>query len=187
MPTPTLRRLPLALAVLGAGWVVAAALLADTRAWAGGRTLVPLVFVLTILMEWAADLDTEEGVLHAVFGKLQELWESAGAGFYGAVAAATFVRAEAVTLVDEWNEAGSFEAFVRSELVETLLGFSLASIMNMVEAAIWFVGWLSLPLPQMAGLLAATFAAYALGRWAWPDPDRDDALETALERLTRRD
>lgn len=183
---PTLaRRLPVAVALLGAGWLLAETLFGDASAWTAGRTLVPLVFLSTLLLEGLADVDTEDGLLHAVFGKLQEIWESSGAGFYGAVAAATFVRAEALTLAAEWNEAGSLGAFVRSELLETLMGFSLASIMNLVEAAVWFVGWLSLPVPQIAGLLAAAFVAYALGRWAWPDPDRDDPLETALERITR--
>ncbi|MCA9572993.1 MAG: hypothetical protein KC656_34385, partial [Myxococcales bacterium] len=179
-------RLPIALAIVGAGWVLAEALLPDTRAWSAGRVLVPLVFGLTVVLEWAADLDTEEGVLHAVLGKLQELWESSGAGFYGAVAAATFLRAEVSTFVQEWNEAGSLVAFVKSELLETVMGFSLASLMNLLEAAIWFVGWLSFPLAHAAALLAGTFAAYALGRWAWPDPDEDDRLETAIEGLTRR-
>lgn len=185
---PTLaRRLPIAVALLGAAWLLTDTLLGESPAWTTGRTLVPLVFASTLLLEGLADVDTDDGLLHAVFGKLQEIWESSGAGFYGAMAAATFVRAEALTLAAEWNEAGSLGAFVRSELLETLMGFSLASIMNLVEAAVWFVEWLSFPVPWIAGLLSAAFVAYALGRWAWPDPDRDDPLETALERITRRE
>lgn len=184
MPATALRRIPIALAVVGAGWFLAVRFLPDTPAWTAGRALVPLIFVLTIAMEWVADMDTEEGLLHALFGKLKELWESSGAGFYGAVAAATFVREEAQTFAREWSEAGSLGEFVKSELVETVLGFSLASIMNLVEAAVWFIEWLSFPVEHAALLLAGSFAAYAAGRWAWPDPGREDALESALERLT---
>lgn len=186
MPSTALRRLPVALAVVGAGWLAAELLLPDTAAWRAGRTLVPLVFVLTVLLEWIADVDTEEGWMHVVFGKLQEIWDSSGAGFYGAVMAATFVREEVQTFLREWNEAGSLRAFVQSELLETLMGFSIASLMNLVEAAIWFVEWLGFPPAHAGGLLAGTFAAYAAGRWAWPDPDRDDGLETAIERLTQQ-
>lgn len=185
MTSTALRRLPLALATVAAGMATAWWLLPETAAWAHGRTLIPLVFVLTLLMEWVADLDTEEGLLHLLFGKLQEIWESSGAGFYGALAAATFVRLEIVTFREEWAAAGSLQEYVRSEFWETVLGFSLESLMNLLQAAVWFLSWLEFPAVHMAALAAGCFAAYAAARWAWPDPEDRDALESALERITR--
>lgn len=184
MSALTLRRLAIATPALAAGLAVASVVVAEAAVWSVARTLVPLVFAVTIALEWAVDLDTEEGLLHLVFDKLESLWDSAGAGFYGVVAAATFVRLEAVTLAEEWTEAGSARAFFESELFETLIGFSMDSLFNSIEAGIWFVGWLDLPTVEALGLGAACFAAYGLGRWAWPDDGPSDTLETALERLT---
>ena len=184
MSRSILTRLAIATVLTGAGWWIADQLLPATPAWVLGRGLIPAVFIVTVLMEWAVDLDTSEGFLHIVFGKIEELWESSGAGLYGAIAAGTFVRLEVLTFRSEWAEAGSLRAFVESELVETVIGFSLDSILNLVKAAIWFVDWLEFPWIHIGALGAGCFVTYALARWAWPDEDGRDRLESAIEEMT---
>ncbi|MBT8338310.1 MAG: hypothetical protein KJO11_17110 [Gemmatimonadetes bacterium] len=180
----TLRRLSIVTVVTAGVWWIADALLPASPAWALGRTLIPAVFLATVLMEWVVDLDTSEGILHVVFGKIEELWESAGAGLYGAIAVGTFVRLEVLTFREEWADAGSLGAFIRSEFVETVIGFSFESLINLVKAAVWFLAWLDFPAIHMGALAAGCFVAYAGARWAWPDPDDRDRLESALERLS---
>ena len=179
-----LRRLSIATVFTAGGWWIADALLPASSAWALGRTLIPAVFFVTVLMEWVVDLDTSEGVLRVVFGKIEELWESSGAGLYGAIAAGTFVRLEVLTFREEWAEAGSLSAFVRSEFVEIVIGFSFESLINVVKAAVWFIAWLDFPPIHMGALAAGCFVAYGAARWAWPDPDDRDGLESALEGLS---
>jgi hypothetical protein len=181
-----LTRLSIASVLTAGGWWTADTLLPASPAWTLGRGLIPAVFLVTIVMEWIVDLDTSEGLLHVVFGKVEELWESSGAGLYGAVAVATFARLEVLTFREEWAEAGSLGAFVRNEFFETVIGFSFESLINLVMAAVWFIDWLDFPAVHMGALAAGCFVAYAAGRWAWPDPEDRDRLESALERLTGR-
>jgi len=76
--------------------------------------------------------------------------------------------------LEEWAATGSLQAWIREELPEFLLGFSLDSIANLIEASIWFVSWLSdFPTRDAVVLGGACAVAYALGRGAWPAPPDD--------------
>lgn len=169
MPHSTPLRVLIAVAAAALGLLVAQVVVPDNPAWLFGRTLVPTILVLTLVMEWATERQIEGGLLGAALAPVRKMWGSSGAGLYSAIAAATFVRLEVETFLDEWAATGSLRAWLREELPEFLVGFSLDSIGNVIEASIWFVPWLSdFPTRDALVLGAACAAAFGLGRWAWP-------------------
>lgn len=176
MPHSTPQRVLIALVATAAGLLVAQVVTPDNAAWRFGRTLVPTLLVLTLVMEWATERRVEGGLVGAALHPVRKMWSSSGTGFYSAMAAVTFVRLEVDTFLAEWARAGSLQAWLREELPEFLLGFSLDSIGNVIEASIWFVPWLSsFPTRDAVVLGAGCAAAYGLGRWAWPDARREVA------------
>lgn len=176
MRTPILPRLLLALALTSVTLAIAGLVVPATNpVWLRARTLVPAVLLATLLMEWVAD--REEGLVYRFTKHLRQLWDNGAGGFYGAIAAGTFVELEVRAVIAETSSADSVGEWLRDQALGAIVGFSLSSVLNLVEAAIWFVGWLrALSLAEGAVLGGACFAAYVLGRWAWPDRDGHDPV-----------
>lgn len=138
--------------------------------------MLPLVFVLAVLIDWLDERAEGHPWIDRLAGRLFDLWDSAGAGFYGTMGAATFVRLEIATVVDEFVTAGSVQDFLRGETIEVLLGFSLQSIANLVEAAVWFLPWLTgIPPHVTAVAIALCYGAYQAGRWSWVEAEEGSA------------
>lgn len=60
-----------------------------------------------------------------------------GAGFYGVMGLAVFLQLEAQTLVDQLGGATPIRSFVAELGVNWLIGFSIESFKNFVQALIW--------------------------------------------------
>ncbi len=116
---------------------------------------------------------------------LRELWESRGGGFYGFVAALTFLYLEAADLIGDlagvgraqWLDLGWWIGWVVSNLVEAAL--------NGVWAALWPLTWVQhfgLGLLSV-GLFAGSYVTYRAIRPTvlrlLRDPDEEARLEPA--------
>jgi hypothetical protein len=124
---------------------------------------------------------------------LRKVWASRGGGYYGLVAAVTFVHLEAVDL------AGDIAGIVRSwpisvgSIISFVVGNLLDAVLIGFSAALWPIKWLSAfgVGPTLLAMLGATWVAYRLTRPAilrllQADEDELDELEAqAAARLER--
>lgn len=74
---------------------------------------------------------------------LRELWESHGGGFYGFVAAVTFLYLEASDLIPELARIGQAEWFSIGWWITWFVGNMVEAITNGVYAAIWPATWIN--------------------------------------------
>jgi hypothetical protein len=110
---------------------------------------------------------------------------SSGLGFYGVLCLSRFVQLE---LHDLMEAAAEFE-FSRSQLGgivrDWLIGFSVQSLMNSIEAMLWPIrmiaarGWV-----EAALLLSSLWCLYRFGAWLYPELHRQIEAEQA-EGLTQ--
>lgn len=67
---------------------------------------------------------------------------NSGGGFYGFVSLIVFAYLEARMLLEALQEAGDWMAFLNEQAMQTVFGFSTASIMNGISAMMWpFTLW----------------------------------------------
>lgn len=153
------------LAVLGAivlFAVVAGVLLAwnpvDPIWW---LTALALYSGCAALLAWVRRSD-RAAVLRTRIG---ESVEEFGGGFYGTGGLATFLYLEGLELHSRWAAAPGWGEFLRTLSLEWLIGFSVDSLLNGVQALIWPVHWMRElgPGPALAGaaLLWLVHAAVA--------------------------
>ena len=69
------------------------------------------------------------------------LWESRGGGFYGFVAAATFLYMEAVSLLGEFARIGRLEWFDLGWWIRWVISNLVEAALNSVWAALWPLTW----------------------------------------------
>lgn len=135
--------------------------------------LLPLwcLFVLTYVGVAAISLmpaPLGEALDRMLTSRLQQ----SGAGLYGVIALAIFLRLEASSFAEAWAST-SMQSLVSSLLREWLIGFSLDSLMNSIQALVWpgtlisRHGWLQ------AGLFVlACVAVFELGKRMLPEAHR---------------
>lgn len=175
--TSTAGRLALAIPAVAAVAAILAVIPVRESVRAAGLPLLPLVFLATVGLDWLDELALRHDWIDRVFGKVFDLWDSSGTGFYGIMAVVTFLRLEADTVTQEVGEAGSLQGFV----VGQLLDFGIDTILNLVHAGIWFVDWFGrFHFHELAILGGAAYGVYALGRWSWVE--RPVAVEPPGER-----
>jgi hypothetical protein len=91
---------------------------------------------------------------------------SFGGGFYGLMALITFTVIEVREIVAFVASLDSFQALIDLLSINTLVDVLVNSIMNMVDAFIWFLYW-----PEQISMsngwiwLFMAYAGYNLGRW----------------------
>ena len=124
---------------------------------------------------------------------LRKVWASRGGGYYGLVAAITFVYLEAIDLV------GDLAGLLRSwpiglgSIISFFVGNLVDAVLIAVSAALWPFKWLGAfgVGPTLIALLGATYVTYRLTRPAIlrllrPDEDELDEIEArAAARLER--
>lgn len=124
---------------------------------------------------------------------LRKVWASRGGGYYGLVAAVTFVWLETVDLV------GDIAGIVRSwpinlgTIISFFVGNLVDAVLFAVAAALWPFKWLGAfgVGPTLLALLGATYVTYRLTRPAilrllQPDEDEIDELEAAAAARLER-
>lgn len=87
--------------------------------------------------------------------RFEGLVDASGATWYMAVALGSFATAETYDLVEQWAAIESVESSLRKTFAEWLVGFSLASFMNLLWAALWPIK----AVPEYGPKLTAVFAA----------------------------
>jgi hypothetical protein len=111
--------------------------------------------------EWADDDDKKP-----TNNYLHSKWVSFGGGFYGLMALITFTVIEVREIVAFVASLDSFQALIDLLSINTLVDVLVNSIMNMVDAFIWFLYW-----PEQISMsngwiwLFMAYAGYNLGRW----------------------
>jgi hypothetical protein len=123
---------------------------------------------------------------------LRKVWASRGGGYYGLVAAVTFVYLEAVDLAGDL--AGIWPISLGS-IISFFVGNLVDAVLIAISAALWPLKWLGAfgIGPTLLALLGATYVTYRLTRPAilrllQPDEDELDELEArAAARLNRTD
>lgn len=79
-----------------------------------------------------------EGVLSRRIDRFLDRWvQSRASGFYGMMALSVYLRLECVALLDALQEFDPGGSWIRDLLLERLLGFSLQSLKNVVQALAW--------------------------------------------------
>ncbi len=127
---------------------------------------------------------------------LRKVWASRGSGYYGLVAAITFVYLEAVDLIGDI--AGLVRAWPISvgSIISFFVGNLVDAVLIAVAAALWPIKWLGAfgVGPVLLAMLGATYVTYRLSRPAIlrllePDEDELDEIvaEAAAARLRRSD
>lgn len=102
---------------------------------------------------------------------LAKVWLTYGGGLYAVGYALTFLYLETQSILEEVLESSGVWDFLRSHLIEFIFRFAVDSIMNMVQAFIWFLPWLSYRSPLGLILLGIGFFVFDIylrepvGRW----------------------
>lgn len=98
--------------------------------------------------------------------------QQSGAGLYGVIALAIFLRLEASSFAEAWAST-SMQGLLRSLLQEWLIGFSLDSLMNSIQALVWPGTLISRHGWQQAGVFVlACMAVFELGKRMLPEAHR---------------
>ena len=106
-------------------------------------------------------------VLHKVLRRFRHhaltAWDSRGGGFYGFVAAITFLGLEGMNLVGDIASLRDFRPTVEY-LVNWFVQDIIQGVTATVKAAIWPVEWMQRfgVGPQLAGLVVAAYLTYRL-------------------------
>ncbi|MCG6116593.1 MAG: hypothetical protein MEQ07_00090 [Aquimonas sp.] len=132
--------------------------------------LVPLwsLFVLTYVGVAAISL-MPAPLGNALDRVLSQRLQQSGAGLYGVLALAIFLRLEANSFAEAWANT-NMQNLLRSLLQEWLVGFSLDSLMNSIQALVWpgtlisKHGWQS-----AAVFVLACAAVFELGKRLLPE------------------
>jgi hypothetical protein len=122
---------------------------------------------------------------------LRKVWASRGGGYYGLVAAITFVYLEAGDL------AGDISALLHAwpvslgKLISFIVGNVVDAFLNGISAAIWPIHWIGkLGVgPLLLALLGGTYVTYRLTRPAiirLLEPDEFELEEIAVESASAR-
>lgn len=102
----------------------------------------------------------------------EDLVEEGRSGWYLAVAVGHFALAEVADLVLRWGDAGSFDAALRAQLVDQLVGFSADSFMNVLWASLWPVDLLRAHgFERTLGVAAFAWGVWQAGRRVFGEPD----------------
>ncbi len=167
---------------------------AERAAWAGGVglgaalvlqlgalafTASAVVLIVALLVRRVTEPISEstEGTARSWLREsLEDLWDNEAATGYGVVTLARFLQLEVQTLWAELQGAGSLPDFVRGEAFEVLIGFSIRSLFNSIEAALW-------PIDVIRGYGWVGILGIMVGYAAW---DRfhdwvDDRIDRARE------
>lgn len=108
---------------------------------------------------------------------LARIWLTYGGGLYAVGYALTFLYLEAQSILEEVFDSSGVWDFVRSHLIEFLFRFAVDSIVNMVQAFVWFLPWLSYRTPLGLILLGIGFYVFDIylrepvGRWLLKEDD----------------
>jgi len=122
---------------------------------------------------------------------LRKVWASRGGGYYGLVAAITFVWLETVDLV------GDIAGLVRDwpiglgSIISFIVGNLVDAVLIGISAALWPFKWLSAfgIGPTLLAMLGATYVAYRLTRAVilrLLQPDADELLDESEARAAAR-
>lgn len=136
-------------------------------------------FLMTYAVVMAASW-LPPSVLSRRVDRLLERWvRNSSGGYYGVMALATFVQLELASLLDS---IGGFEFAipkVREFAIQTVVGFSMDSLMNFVWAMAW--PWKLMPehgFWAAAILVAATWGVFRVGREVLPHTMLEAAART---------
>lgn len=124
----------------------------------------------------------------ALFGagfkrRLQQAIISSGVGFYGVVSLSRFLQLELHDVLDALREFELSQSQVKGLVRDWLIGFSMQSLMNSIEAMLWPFKMLSaLGMLKAAVVFVPLWALYRLGGWVFPElaaqiEAEDDALD----------
>lgn len=124
----------------------------------------------------------------AVFGaglkrRLQQAIISSGVGFYGVVSLSRFLQLELHDVLDALRGFELSRAQVGGMVRDWLIGFSMQSLMNSIEAMLWPFKMLSaLGMVKAAVVFVPLWALYRLGGWVFPElAAQIEAEEAALD------
>ncbi len=180
-PTPLQQRVLLAL--LAAGMVLLVLGYAvDVRHAAlvrhAGFFLV--CYVLVVSASWLP-----QGLLSRRIDRFLDRWIANGAsGFYGMMALSTYVRLELASLWTSILEFDPDSHWLRDAIVQSLMGFSLASLKNFVAAMAWPATLFGKGGSGFAPVatIAACWGAYELGRRVLPQ----ETLRRKIEKQQQK-
>lgn len=93
---------------------------------------------------------------------VREVWESRGGGFYGFVAALTFLYLEAMDLTGDIAALGALAALDLGTVIGFVINNLVEAVMFTVYAALWPVEWISRFGVSLlsGGLLLGAYAVY---------------------------
>jgi len=184
-PVKTLRPLP--------AWTDPAIALARSR-WAalcGVLLGLGLLLMLCSLLSWLQPrgLAAYVGCFLALYGavvalqrmpphwlgawsrrRLRQTLVRSGLGFYGLMTVARFLQLEAHALVDSLGSLESARSLIGSLAFEWLIGFSMESLKNSIEAFMWPVWMMQRQGMALGGaVVVSLWSLYALGARVFPD------------------
>lgn len=104
---------------------------------------------------------------------------SSGVGFYGVVCLARFLQLELHDLIEGAADFEATRGQLMSILREWLIGFSMQSLMNSIEAMLW--PWKLIAahgMAQAALVFGPLWAMYRFGAWLYPELHRQIEAES---------
>ena len=113
--------------------------------------------------------------------RLLRLWQSRGGGYYGLVAALTFLYLETVGIAADFAGLGQFSISL-GWVISFLVGSFVDAILNGVWAALWPLKWVGLfgVGPKLLVLLGGSYVVYRVTRPAVLRLLGDDAEQPAV-------
>ncbi len=120
---------------------------------------------------------------------LRRLWETRGGGFYGFVAALTFLYLEATSLAGDFVRPGRLDWFDIGWWIRWAVENFVQAMVNGMWAALWPVTWIrTFGIGLLSGaLLAAGYAGYRAIRPTvlrlLADPAEEPLLEPATQQV----
>jgi hypothetical protein len=106
----------------------------------------------------------------ALQSKLRATVVSSGVGFYGVMTLARLLQLELHELITSLGSLELGRGLLRQLLQQWLIGFSVESLRNTIEAFLWPVRLIRQHgMPLAAATVAATWGLYAVGARAFPD------------------